>query len=131
MGLGIAGLRSVAVLFVALCAATPAAAATITESYFSLDRLKIPFRTGEAYQRVLIVDLDLAVPTTEDKEKVKTIRHLIKAEIEKALGAQPVADFEAGNLASVVKAIARVAAQRAAGTEVRIADALIRSARLL
>lgn len=128
MALGSAGVRVWVALVAFLCATAPAVAG---ETYFSLDRMKIPFQTGETFHRVLVVDLDLAVGTPEDKERVRAVRHVIKSEIEKALGAKPVSDFEAGNLAVIVKRIARAAAQRAAGDEIRIADALIRSARLI
>lgn len=105
----------------------PAAAAG--EVYFPLDKMRIPFAGDEVYHRVLVVELVLAVPSADSQARLRERRHLIKAEIEKALGDKPIAELADGNLALTVKRVARSAAQRAAG-DVAITDALIKSVRL-
>lgn len=114
------------VIAVALLAATPCARA---ESYLPLDKIKILFPVSDTVTRILVIELVLAVANDEQLATLRGKRADLKKAIETDLAAKGVDAYTTGNLAETIKKVAHVAAQRTAG-ELRIRDALIRSAQL-
>ncbi len=109
-------------LAASVVAAAPAAAAA--EAYFPLEKLKLIIDDGGT-PRLLIVELTLAVSSTEQKEQLRGVKSAVQKAVAEALGAQPAERYIANNMAELVKTVARPAAQKAAG-DIRIDDALVR-----
>ncbi len=118
------GIRLGLVFVAAVLSLGTASPARAAEIYMPLDRIKVGFADGNVFQGSLVIDMTLALHPDADAGHLRSLRHVIKAEIEAALRRQPFDHYTHGNLAEKVKHLARPAARHAGGTAVK--DALIR-----